>query len=269
MDWSKAKTILITAFFLLNIFLFIMIILTNSGGIFQSDYITHAQNFLASKDIKINADIPKTTGLVGKVLYSVKEYDPLILSRLVFGFSVPASIEKGNTFKIEYESEMIELTEDELIIVDKLNKGANFFNNTKMFEKELYKYLNKLGFKKLDLLDRETEEFGNEKKFIYTVKYKNSLIFDLQISVKLSNEGVMTLSLPTKEVNKQNGQSEILSAYQLVVTAGLPSGVTIEAVDFGYKQVFEGDLYGNPVWRVILNNGDILYYNAYTGELLN
>ena len=60
MDWSKAKTILIISFLLFNIFLFLTIMLSDSEGVIQSDYIVYAEEYLRSKEITIDTKIPKT-----------------------------------------------------------------------------------------------------------------------------------------------------------------------------------------------------------------
>ncbi|HQB62926.1 MAG TPA: hypothetical protein PLL21_00970, partial [Sedimentibacter sp.] len=64
MDWNKTNTILITAFLILNIFLFV-----SSGNMIRADYnpnkdkefAQEVSNLLDEKNIKINAEIPAET----------------------------------------------------------------------------------------------------------------------------------------------------------------------------------------------------------------
>jgi len=51
--------------------------------------------------------------------------------------------------------------------------------------------------------------------------------------------------------------------------ANLPEGSIVKSVDFGYKQISEGELYATPVWRVVLDGQGQLFFNAVTGEKLD
>ncbi|HHW21347.1 MAG TPA: hypothetical protein GXX26_00485 [Clostridiaceae bacterium] len=267
MDWSRAKTILIIVLLLLNVFLLVMIMFTNPATMFSDSYRKYAIDYLKSKDIEVNADIPVISKQVGRIIYISREYDPQKLCKLVFGGIVPASFNQKE-FYIENGEESIGLSEDVLLIKDKLNDGRDLYSDPDKFGKRLMDYLKELGFSKNSIIMGDMEEKDGSIQITFNLKYKNSVVFDQTITARLNSEGLLTLWAPTKDVSKGNGASEILSAYQVLVTAGLPSGTRIEHVDFGYKQISEGDIYGNPVWRVILNDGTVMYYNAYTGVKL-
>ncbi|NLL97639.1 MAG: hypothetical protein GX227_11090 [Clostridiaceae bacterium] len=267
MDWSKAKTILIIALLLLNVFLLVMIMFTNPASLLTDNYKKYAINYLLSRDIEINTDVPSFSRPVSKIIYTTKEYDPERLCKLVFGEVMPYSL-NGNGFYIKNEEESISLSEDLLLINDKLSDGKYLFANPNKLIKSLQKYLRELGFNKSSIIMGEIEDKDDSIQIIFNLKYKNNMVFDQIIMARLNSDGLLTIWAPAKNVSKGNGVSDILSAYQILVTGGLPSGTKIENVDFGYKQISEGDIYGNPVWRVILNDGTVIYYNAYTGVKL-
>lgn len=265
MDWSRAKTILIIAFIILNTFLLLTTLFTSSGGIFENDYTTYAKSFLASRDIVIKSEVPKISNQIKRLVYSTKEYDALYISKQVFGKEVPITTE-SNVYTMEDGIEKAIISENEVFIVDYFSKGKEYFRDDKRLEKELQKYLKKLGYKRSILVGGKTRDSESSKEYEYIVKYKKALVFDLKIVAKVDTEGMMTLTIPIKEVKEGNGKSEILSPYQILVMAKFPQGTQINDIEFGYKQISEGDLYGNPLWRFLLNDEKVMYYNAYTGE---
>jgi len=267
MDWSRAKTILIIILLLLNVFLLVMIVFTNPSTMFSDNYKNYAIDYLQARDIAVSNDIPDFSRPVSKIIYTTRQYDPEKLCKLVFGKTMPASLNQ-NGFYIKNGEESISLTEDLLLINDFLSDGLQLFSDHEKFKKRLSGYLKEIGFSKNSIIMGGIEEKEEAVQMVINLKYKNNMVFDQIITARLNSEGLLTLWAPTKDVSKGNGASEILSAYQVLVTAGLPSGTRIEHVDFGYKQISEGDIYGNPVWRVILNDGTVMYYNAYTGVKL-
>lgn len=265
MDWSKAKTILIISFLLLNIFLFLTIMLSDSEGVIQSDYIVYAEEYLRSKEITIDTKIPKNSPNTGKIIYTPREYDIDSIAKGVFDKEVSIPVGE-DTFIIEMDRKSLELSDKELIIVDELSNAKYNFDSENKLEDLIFSYLISLGYKKSDLTGGLIKTFSTSKEYEYTVKYRDALLFDLIINAEINNEGILTLSVPVWDIKKGNEKNELLSMYQILVMANLPSGSVIENVVFGYKQLFEGDLYGNPIWQVTLDSGRIIYYNAYTGE---
>lgn len=267
MDWSKAKTILIVTLLLLNIFLLTMIIFTNTTGLFTNNYNRYAKDYLSSRDIKINTDIPSCSGSAEKIIYTAKEYNLEKLCKKVFGDAASCS-STGSNFYIENGEESINLSENMLIITDKLSDGKELFSRPERLKERLVKYLEDLDFSKKNIASSEIEDIDGTKEIKFYLKYKNNFVFDQEITAKLSDDGLLTLWAPTKNVNEGNGANEILPAHQILVMGGLSPGTSIEGIDFGYKQISEGDIYGNPVWRVIMDDETVLFYNAYTGVKL-
>lgn len=267
MDWSRAKTILIIVFLILNIFMVFMILSTSSNEPFNNDYIRYAKDYLTSKNIEINADIPRVIRNTGKVLYSTKKYNIDALCRLVFGKEIPLS-ENGNIVDIKVGDEKLIISEDELYIEDRITEGDLWFRDLKTFEENIIKYLKDVGFNKSDLLLDKFSESDQVKEIVFTLKYNKLHIYDQKITAQLNKEGNLIVWAPTKELKNDNGAREVLSVYQILVMGGLPSGVNIEKIDIGYKQISKGDLYGIPVWRILPESGESIFYNGFTGERL-
>ena len=268
MDWSKAKTILIIAFLILNIFMLIMLAFNSANVSITSDYIRYSKDYLTAKNIEIRADIPRVPRYTGKVLYSTREYDIDALCRLVFGKKVPLSENEG-AMEIVVGEEMIIFSEDELNIKDRISEGEQWFSDIKTFEDRLIKYLKNIGFKKSELLLIKSSETEQEKELIFDVKYKNLKVYDQQITAQVNKESILTLSVPAKMIKKENGTGQVISAYQILVMGGLPSNIVVENIDIGYRRISKGDLYGVPMWCITTDDGAIWFFNGFTGEQLD
>lgn len=268
MDWSKAKTILIIAFLILNIFMLVMMAFNSTNEPFTNDYVRYSKDYLTAKNIEIKADISRVPRYTGKVLYSTRKYDIDALCRLVFEKEIPLSESEG-VLEIVVGEEMITLSEDELNIKDRVFEGELLFRDIKTFEDRLIKYLGNVGFKKSELLPAKTSETELVKEIIFDIKYKNLHVYDQQITAQINKEGLLTLSAPAKVIKKENGTGEVISAYQILVMGGLPSNIVVENIDIGFRRISKGDLYGVPVWRIKPDDGATLFYNGLTGEKLD
>lgn len=269
MDWARAKTILIVTFFLLNIFLFIAILYTNSGLRFQSEYTRYAKEFLESRRIRIDTRIPEIRGKAEIINYSSREYDLDQLSEIVFGYQA-SKAESESSILISEGNESISIQGDVLTITDELSDGIDLFNDQTKFSQRILEYLNNIGYQKDTLNLQTVEETDKIKRVKYLLKYKNGLLFDQEIIAELSSVGVLSLSLTAKEAKQTNSPNpyEIMSAYQVLVMGNLPEGSVIQNMDFGYRKIGQDELYDSPVWRVVLSNGTTMYFNADTGEKL-
>lgn len=266
MDWSRAKTILIYLFIILNIFLLVTNVYTSSSIRFASDYTRQAKEYLKSRDIRINANIPNISGEIGTIVYSQCEIDLSKLDKSVFENNKTSS--KSN-YEINALNETMNISDnDEVYITYKLDSAEHLFNDPDIFSQRALKYAEGLGYKKKDLHLLYQEKSEDLLRLTFVAKYKEALLFEQVISFELEPHGNLSVRFPARVVKRTNAPAEVLSIYQVLVMAALPQGTTIERVDFGYKQLDEGEFYDTPVWRIVLDNGQTMFYNAYTGEKL-
>lgn len=270
MDWARAKTILIVTLLLLNIFLFVTILYTNSGIRFQSEYTRYAREYLESRNIQIDERIPDIRGKAEIINYPTnRKYNLDTLSQTVFGHKAEKTEEDGEVVIREGEEKII-LNNEVLFIKDQLPDGKDLFIDLKGFSEKVLSYLKDLGYSKNTLSLQALEETDDIKRMTYVLTYKNGLLFDKKIMAELSKEGVLTLSLTAKEAKPaENPETfEVMSAYQVLVMGNLPTGTHIKSIHFGYRQIRAEELYDSPVWRFILEDGTTLFFNANTGERL-
>jgi len=127
MDWSKAKSILIVAFIVTNLFL--AYVLFNAQNVDNSnlnyEFIDDVKSLLLEKDIKINSTIPTEIPSLPLLTIEYETYDPVELANTFFGEYTIEEIDgnkyyrKGNeTLTIENCNELIYTSEDN---VEKIN----------------------------------------------------------------------------------------------------------------------------------------------------
>ena len=61
---------------------------------------------------------------------------------------------------------------------------------------------------------------------------------------------------------------EIISPHIVILIGKDKVQGIVESVELGYLSLQGDDLYDTPVWRVTLASGDVVWFNAYTGEFL-
>ncbi len=267
MDWAKAKTILIVILLMLNVFLLYTIINVNKDNR-ATDYNNFAIEYLKSRNIRLGTKISDAPGTVGRIEYETRDFDLNKISQSVFKNNV-SPITTGDSIIYTYNGKKIEFTEHELILKDRVNAGDDLLNDPESFLQMVYKYIADLGFSReeISLMYQNQTDTVTEAGFM--LKNKDALLFDHIIRASLDKDGVLYMSLPNKKVKRYKAPTEIISAYQMLVMAGLPEGSVVNSVDFGYRQLDEGDFYDTPVWRVILENHEQpIFYNACTGEIL-
>ena len=265
MDWSKAKTILIVVFLILNVFLLFTALYANSSHGFQ-DYARYAEEYLRQRNIEIDAKIPQITGQKGNIVYEARDFDFSQLTRYVFGHEVARTVTENSTVFAE-DDNRIELTEDELMITSSLSDDSDRFKNSKAFLQMVYSFLDDIGYPQNNLTLQSSEETESTKAYVFNLKYKNDVLFDQFIRVDFQSDGLLTITVPAKEVKRVNHfNSDILSAYQVLVMGGLPDGSVVKDVSFGYKQMSKGELFDTPAWRFLLSDGTVYFFDAYTGE---
>lgn len=267
MEWSKAKTILLVLLILLNIFLLAGIILNGANFTLSDDYVQYAKKFLAERNITFKTDPPSYNKASGMIEYKSRQINEDQLVKAIFGKSMkPVEQEAGKRVWDE-GNKYLEIGNNLILIRDSLPQLKESFGKPDELINDLQAYIKQLGVVKNEITVESRISSDAETMVIsFVEKYKDQLLFDNAITVQVSRDGRADLELVCRDVNKVIGSDEILSIYQILVMAGIPEHSVISSIDFGYKRINEEDLFDSPVWRIRFDNGQIEYYNAYTGD---
>ncbi len=266
MDWGRAKTILIVLFSLLNVFLFGTIIYTNTTIRFNSDYTRYALAYMERRNISLNTSVPARGAKAPSLSYQAEELNIDPIASLISDTANQVFSEVNGLRQWQDEKEYVLYADDYLKLSDQNPEGIVFTENRSEMASSLKKYLSRLNLNETGyVMDSLLLEDG-QWKGIFSQRYKKEILFDNRLFITLDRENTLTLEGGVKKVKKALSPDAILTAYEILVLGNLPNDSVITVMDFGYMRVKEGDLFDTPVWRILLNDQEERFYNAYTGE---
>jgi|Deesub1362A_J573_1020465.scaffolds.fasta_scaffold05746_2 regulatory protein YycI of two-component signal transduction system YycFG len=283
MDWSRAKTILITAFAIVNMVLGVNLLVKTYGGfkttIIPQEEINQAVSILESYGISVECDIPGKVPAMPFLTVGHQVIDPQKAAQKFF-----------NTENLKQEK-----TEDgvsffygkEQLIV--MNNGIiSYFNN----EQEEKRYRNLTPQKAKEIAEEFMQNHGgipDDAKFDrifyydqsnsflveYVQQYKNYFLASGYIDVLVTESGVKSYYSSWLKVKGYSGPSKKLispihALLKMVDVLEHQEGVlTITGIDLGYySRYYNAESWqAVPVWRITTRQKECYYINGYTGEL--
>ena len=262
MEWSKIKTILICIFVVVNAFLFTVYFKNiYIDTALDEDVIENTIIILSNNNIKIDKDtVPKNHSDV-KICTVENDYK-----------SVSEMLEDAR--QLSSKSSTDYLNPDNIKI-----KGNTFncvVNENNNVSKPL-KYAKK-AMKNTGLLENAEYSVREKGEYVYFyLKFEDKIFYDSYIRVKVTENGISEiyghnwLGDSTTEV----GLAQTVSPAQILIDFATKTKtketITIKSVKSGY---FIGDrdetvrVTAFPVWEIVLDNGEIYYYDMRNGDLL-
>lgn len=237
MDWSRAKSVLIYAFLILNIVLGYQLwqdvrdqMNTEQDWTSLSE---ETRRIMDVKQIQVTSKIPSETPSLREITYRY---------------------EKKNSYKnvldTPIESRVLYATKREM--VRSLEEAIPHV--------ELYQ------------LD---QQLSDESKFVLHQQMVNGLpLFEVMLELYYENREIVSFRQQYAEIedSKTAQEQKILPASQALDTLiekNLAPGTVVTDIQLGYHgQVFDTDTQvAAPTWRLLLDNGDIYYMNAINGAV--
>lgn len=275
MDWSRAKSILISALLGLNIVLFAYILAYGSGGNISKDVIKNTEEVMKKRGVTLECEIPMyNNSMPALVLESYGLEDTEVFKKLTEQFDTTAKkILEGNEIikedrSITYNNKMT------LIYMDSSPADRIDISSDENVEKYIRKFFSRHGFKMNSFeLDRYIIIEPGIVKVSFIEKYKSFFIFSNFIEVTASKEGILEFRISKHKVKGQKGTSgEILPAHQILLRNFKNSeDMVITGIDIGYKS---SDSWNEmketrewATWRIFIKGGqEPLYFSANSGE---
>jgi regulatory protein YycI of two-component signal transduction system YycFG len=238
MDWSRAKTILILSFLLLNVLLGYQLwssrmdrsnLESDTVGIMQE-----VNKLLASKNIRIQMDVPKDAPKLNQI--SVKLND---------------KYRDGNTTILSKPIRFINLTSK--------NIPKEFITKAAIEKPEMYQY---------DSVD------GKDSIYVFNQMTSNVPMFDINLKLFVQKGEITGYKQVYVEVQSEGVQKEqkVISAYTAIRSLAenfLAEGSIITDIRLGYHgQQFDSETqYMLPYWRIKLADGSVYFVQAFNGAV--
>lgn len=278
MDWSKAKSILIIAFIVTNIFLAYMLFTMKqdeSEIVIEDEFVEEVIKLLEKKDIKIATKIPKSISKLPTIYLEYEVYKPEeILPRFLGSYqdmAIGAKMYTNGEKTIKFERNDKKLVYENKAITDDRNiKEMSRKQVLKMSEEFIINH----GF---DLKDVKLESYfekDNIYRLIYNKKIDDMVIEETYMTLELSSSGVMSFERYwTRNIEKASQRLVVSSAPKSLLrllTREEYYGKTIKQIDLCYyfnvdeykRSISLNDSTGgvaSPAWRFIFEDGEKLF----------
>lgn len=268
MNWNKAKTILIIAFIILNLFLLYAIFedrTENYEGL-DDDFIEKVENNLEAKNIFIEAEVPKE---IYKMPLIEVEYRIFSQSDVKYYLGEDYEEKIEDEYFVKNDGSYIRIENNKKLIYNIRDIDKNLSIDTEEAKKYIEKYAedNNINLEEYKL-DIETieEDFHS---FIYKKIYNDRTLENDFYKFIVDNKGVAGLEFQNiKKVEPKEGLIYVTSAYESLLRLNNSSNIkkTIEKVEICYysdenisdwENIVRANM--DPTWKVVFEDGNIKY----------
>ncbi len=271
MDWYKAKNIILIMLILLNIFLFINVMNVKDAFKATGRFQKEAKQALEAAGVNIDTSIPSYSRPVGKISYMDDGTDIYgAIVKKIIGGTVDSTIDplaekwQDGTKTLSFSGNYFIYTDDAGLLVLSME-------DEKKIQRQLLSWIKANGISKDTFIYDNQSQEGPVKIYEFVRKYRKFSLFDNKIRFYIQGEKLVKVegSLKILYTIKPSKADEIVSANIVLLTGKDKVDGVVKAIELGYMQ-FEGeDIYDIPVWRVLLDSGKKVFYNAYTGEWID
>lgn len=278
MDWKKAKTILISVFFILNIVLAFTLYNELKVDEIPQQTIINTSKILGQNNIHIECPIPKYSGNDYTLKYEENVLDEKKIADVLLGdnwIKEASNLYKKGSMSIvfydEYGFDFFDMGDGFPIKGDIKNSLDNFLRDT---------------FDKIGLPFNEFKQDGyypnveNDAKgqVMYKGQYKDYPVFDNYINIEINNSKIKSIKYyykkPISIVIKKDVY--VIPSYEILITEMTKykyPGISIAQVDIGFKGYTRSDKktitsFEGLAWRIKTYNGQEYYFNARNGTLI-
>lgn len=268
MDWNKSNTILIAAFIILNIFLFISsyndIISDEYNAISDAEFIEDVENILKEKNIVIKSELPKETYILPTLNteYEIILVNKELLSRFLGGQVEP--IEDVNVYSND-KGEVLEIIDGKKLHYTVREKISGEMYKEASITSEINKFIED---KKIDA-DGYSENYRNISDdgslVVYTKNYNNFSLDNSYMYFYFDKEGIYKFEMQNivsvKEIAGKIRTFSAAEALPRLLSYENIENKEIVDIEMSYYSVEDENwqfIYGinsDPVWKVIFSDG--------------
>jgi regulatory protein YycI of two-component signal transduction system YycFG len=285
MDWAKAKTILITVFLAINIFLGYMIISANTGsiGYVDGERVKQITNYLAEKNITVKGQVPLKKTDMPSITVKYKLFNKADIAERFFlpEIKVEESTE-GSTVKLSGDSLEVSIKDSrELLYIDSGIKPSAAIDQ-KICSNHIKEFLNRLGLKD-DANIRQAEDVEGYKRFVYEQSFKGAIIYNSLMEFYVNDSGVQRARIIWFDTIKQASRKASVISPEIALLYlskhyedSVVQSIEVLEIQQGYyfgtgasgqvdtSKVEEGTAF--PVWKITTDR-DMIYINAYNEKV--
>ncbi len=273
MDWSKAKTILIVALLITNIFLAYFLYGEQEVGnaVLNPEFIEETEELLGRNGILLQSDLPTETGQLYNLTVEYEDMLPGTINDRFFNSEGVINRNEGAVIEIDYGDEGITLINEKLMIYENAaTEAGNPIGNLEQAMELAKQFLMERGYETDDMGLSYWRETENGYYLDFTKIFQDSYI-ELSYTVVIIEDGRITRMertwLNTKEIEETDYKIvpapkailELLSmedaSNKTITDISLSYYFDPEKQEYldDYQQAMEGRAV--PAWRVQFQDG--------------
>lgn len=273
MDWSKAKTILIVALIVTNIFLayFLFGEQTPGNAAYDPEFLEETEDLLERNGIILEASVPMETEQLYNLIVEYEEMEPAKLGERYFNTETEIDGSEGAVVEIESADESISIINNKLLIYENTGESAgNSIGNLDQAVEKALGFLVERGYDTDDMQLSYWRETENGFYLDFTKVFEDSYI-ELSYTVfRIENGQIARMErtwLNTKDIEQTDYKIvpapkailELLSmedaSNKTITEISLCYYFDPERQDYldDYQQAMEGKAV--PAWRVQFQDG--------------
>ncbi|AIS53515.1 hypothetical protein TKV_c23930 [Thermoanaerobacter kivui] len=271
MNWSKAKTVMIITFAILNVLLYLTIAKMNKPEphILSGEDLHSLEEVLSQNNIILKTAIPQNTEPMPLIKVKREIFDEnFVLENFIKGQKYEKYKENKYTI-FKFENKTIKVDGISFYYSEKSDK----FEHMSSFQKEEYiqDFINNYHFKEINVQVEKISQ-GKEVKIKYFQTYKDYFIDGGWIEGKIDDKSFEFSKCWFGSVAMENAKKDVIDAVyallKLVEIKRDKKPMVIKEIKLGYYFNWSNATKGEavPVWRITTEEGDKYYINAYTGN---
>lgn len=278
MDWSKAKSILIIAFIVTNIFLAYMLFTMKqdeSEIVIEDKFVEEVIKLLDKKDISIDTKIPKSIPKLPAISLEYEVYKPEeILPRFLGSYqdmAIGAKMYTNGEKIVKFERNDKKLVYENNALIDDGNIKEISKNQALKMSEE---FISNHGFDLRDIKLESYFENDNIHRLVYNKKIDDMIIEETYMTIELSSSGIISFERYWTKNIKRGSQNLVVSSAPKsllrLLTREEHYGKTIKQIDLCYyfnvdeykRSISLSDSTGgvaSPTWRFIFEDGEKVF----------
>lgn len=267
MDWNKTNTILITAFIILNVFLFVSSKnMTNSeyAPMKDKEFAQEISSLLDGQNIKINAEIPDETYIlpVLETEYEIIQIDSKLLENFLNEEIEPVEdvYEYSNS-----KGEALEIIDGKKLRLTLRNKVEDKINENLKIQEVIINFLKEKNIDASGYVENFRHTSENGCIYAYTRQYNDYSIDNSYMHFFTDNEGIykfeMQRIISVDEIPEKIRTINAIEALPRILTYPEVKNKEIIKIEMTYYSVEDENwqnierINSDPTWKVIFSDG--------------
>lgn len=267
MDWNKTNTILITAFIILNVFLFVSsknIRNAEYNPNYDKEFAQEVAYLLEEKNIKINVEIPNNIYIlpVLETEYEIIKIDSNLLTNFLN--------ERIEPFEDVYKytnskGETLEIIDGKKLRLTLRNKVDDKINEDSKIQEEINNFLKEKNIDASGYVESFKHTSENECIYAYTLKYNDYSIDNSYMYFFVDNEGIykfeMQRIISVDEIPEKIRTIYAIEALPRILTYPEIKNKEIIKIEMTYYSAEDENWHNierinsDPTWKVIFSDG--------------